>query len=74
MEPDSFIGHNALGRLLLANGEVTRAIAELEKATQLAPDNPECHFALASAYAKDGRKQAAARENAEFLRLKRARQ
>jgi predicted Zn-dependent protease len=42
----------------------------LEKARDLAPESPETRVALASAYAKVGRPQDAARERAEFQRLK----
>jgi tetratricopeptide (TPR) repeat protein len=73
LAPDSFVAHNALGRLLLENGDSARAITELQAAVKLAPEVPECHFALASAYMKAGRRQDGARENAEFLRLKKTR-
>ena len=70
LEPESFVAHNALGRLLVASGDLAAGIPELEKAKQLAPDSPETRIELASAYAKAGRSQDAARERAEFLRLK----
>jgi tetratricopeptide (TPR) repeat protein len=70
LEPDSFVAHNALGRLLIASGDLTGGIAELEKSKQLAPDSPDTRFELASAYTKAGRSQDAARERAAFLRLK----
>jgi tetratricopeptide (TPR) repeat protein len=70
LEPDSFVAHNALGRLLVASGKLEEGIAELEQAKKLAPDSPDTRIELASAYAKAGRSQDAARERAEFLRLK----
>ena len=75
--PLSFAARNALGRILLGMGEVKRAIRELEIGVKLAPDSPEMHFALAGAYARDGRKTDAKREHAIFGRLdglRRARQ
>jgi thioredoxin-like negative regulator of GroEL len=70
LEPESFVAHNALGRLLVASGDLAGGIMELEKAKKLAPDSPDTRFELASAYAKAGRSQDAARERAEFMRLK----
>ncbi len=70
LEPESFVAHNALGRLLVVAGDLVGGIAELEKAKKLAPDSPDTRIELASAYAKVGRNQDAARERAEFLRLK----
>lgn len=70
LEPDSFVARNALGRALVESGDVKGGIAELESAAKAAPQSPEIRVALASAYAKAGRKQDAARERAEFLRLK----
>lgn len=69
-EPNSFVAHNALGRVLLALDDMPGGIAELEAAKGLAPDSPDTRFELASAYAKAGRNQDAMRERAEFLRLK----
>lgn len=70
LEPKSFVAHNALGRVLVESADLKRGITELEMATKLSPESPENHVALASAYAKVGRKLDAARERAEFLRLK----
>src|ERR1019366_8808913 len=65
-----FGAHAVLGKLLASAGEVDQGIKELEIARQQASDSPQVHFSLAAAYAKAGRKAAAAREGAEFLRLK----
>ncbi len=73
LEPESFVAHNALGRLMLASGDMAGGIAELEKAKKLAPDSLDTRIELASAYARAGRSQDAARERAEFLRLKKDR-
>ena len=70
LELDSFVAHNALGRLLGETGDQKGAIVELERARDLAVDSPETRLALASAYAAAGRTQDAARERAEFQRLK----
>jgi tetratricopeptide (TPR) repeat protein len=63
--------HYALGRALLGMGQVSRAIPELEVAVKLEPENGDAHFLLASAYRRAGRKQDAARQTAEFVRLDR---
>ena len=68
--PQFFAAHGVLGRLLVNSGEAEKGIRELEIARQQAPDSPQVHFALASAYAVAGRKSDAARERAEFTRLK----
>lgn len=66
----SFAAHNVLGRILVAKGDTEKGIQELEVARRLAPDSPQTHIALASAYAKLGRTEDAAKERAEFLRLR----
>jgi tetratricopeptide (TPR) repeat protein len=68
--PDFFAAHGVLGRLLANAGEVEKGIKELEIARQQAPDSPQVHFSLAAAYAIAGRKEDAAKERAEFVRLK----
>lgn len=71
LEPRSFPTHTLLGRVL-AEGDfdVPRGIQELEEARKLAPGSPQVRIALATAYAKAGRKEDAARERREFLRLR----
>lgn len=66
-----FPGHAVLGQVL-AEGDldVPRGVQELETAVRQAPWQPQVHFALGTAYAKAGRKQDAAKERAEFLRLR----
>jgi tetratricopeptide (TPR) repeat protein len=69
LAPDLFVTHNALGRILEQTGDITGAVRELESARDLAPKSPETRMALASAYAKAGRKDDAGRERAEFQKL-----
>ncbi len=73
LSPKSFAARNALGRILLGKGEIKAAIEELESGLRLAPDSPEMYYALARAYARDGRKEDAARVREEFVRLDRLR-
>ncbi len=71
LEPQSFPAHAVLGRVL-AEGDLDtqRGIQELEEARKLAPGSPQVRIALATAYAKAGRKEDAARERQEFLKLR----
>lgn len=59
MFADAYLG---LGRSLLASGKADQAIAPLEQAVKLQPDNPATHFHLATAYRRSGRKDDADRE------------
>jgi tetratricopeptide (TPR) repeat protein len=65
-----FGAHAVLGKLLAGNGHVEEGIKELEIARQQAPDSPQVHFLLATAYFVAGKKEEAAKERAEFARLK----
>jgi tetratricopeptide (TPR) repeat protein len=65
-----FGAHAVLGKLLAGNGQVEQGIKELEIARQQAPDSPQVHFSLATAYSLAGKKQEAAKERAEFARLR----
>jgi len=65
-----FGAHAVLGKLLAGNGQVDQGIKELEIARQQAPDSPQVHFSLATAYSLAGKKQEAAKERAEFARLR----
>jgi predicted Zn-dependent protease len=69
LKPKEFAARNALGRILLETGDVEGAIRELEEGVRLAPDSPEMRYVLARAYTRGGRKDDAAREHTEFLRL-----
>lgn len=68
--PNSFAACAALGRVLIDAGKLTEGIQQLEHAVQLAPDSPQVRISLASAYAKAGRPADAAKQRAEFLKLK----
>ena len=65
-----FGAHAVLGKLLAAAGQVDEGVKELEIACRQAPDSPQVHFSLATAYSLAGKKQEAARERAEFARLR----
>lgn len=67
--PGDFATHIVLGRALLASEDSARAAAELQQAVKLAPGDPDAHFSLATAYSRLGKKEDAAREQAEFKRL-----
>jgi len=51
-----------LGRCLLDSGHASDAVAPLETAAKLAPDNPTIHMTLAHAYQELGRREDAVRE------------
>jgi predicted Zn-dependent protease len=59
-----------LGKLLANAGQVEPGIKELEIARRQAPDSPQVHFSLATAYSLAGKKEEAAKERAEFARLR----
>lgn len=70
-DPSLYFGHAMLGRVLVDGDlDVARGAKELEIAARLAPANLQVRFTLAGAYSKLGRKEDAARERAEFLRLR----
>jgi tetratricopeptide (TPR) repeat protein len=56
---DAYLG---LGRSLLGANKAAEAVAPLETAAKLQPDNPVVHFNLATAYRRSGRKADADRE------------
>ena len=71
ISPGNFTGHVVLGRSLAESGkDLTRGVSELELAAKLEPTSPQVRIALASAYAKAGRREEAATQRAEFQRLK----
>lgn len=71
VDPRSFPAHTVLGRVL-SEGDIdpARGVKQLEIARQLEPASPQVRMALASAYAKSGRKDDAAKERQEFLKLR----
>lgn len=71
LEPQSFPARTVFGRALVEGDlDSKRGIQELEEARKLAPGSPQVRVALAAAYAKAGRKEDAARERREFLKLR----
>jgi tetratricopeptide (TPR) repeat protein len=70
--PGSFTSHAAMGRVLVDTGKLDAGIHELEEARHLAPESPQVRIALATAYGRAGKPTEAARERAEFLKLKNA--
>jgi tetratricopeptide (TPR) repeat protein len=70
LAPQNFVAHVACGRLWLALGNTDRSLQELRMAVKLAPGSPDAHFALSQALSEAGRNSEAARERAEFERLK----
>ncbi len=59
-----------LAKALLQLGQKTEALAALEPAANTDPDDPAVHFLLAQIYRELGRADDAAKEEAEFKRLK----
>jgi predicted Zn-dependent protease len=62
-------GHYLLGLLYFDVGDIDRAIPELEAAARMIPQEAQFQFTLGNAYARAGRKEAAARARAAFVRL-----
>ena len=70
-KPGYFATYAMLGRVLVEGDiDIPRGTKQLETAVKMAPGNPQARFALATAYTKAGRKEEAAKERAEFLRLR----
>jgi len=70
--PSSYASHTLLGRVYLDTGDLSGALKELELGRDLAPQDPQPRISLASLYTKLGRKEDAARERGEFLRIQAA--
>ena len=58
--------HIGFGRALLGGDRPADAVAPLQAAVKLQPDNPATHFHLATAYRRSGRKQEADQEFALY--------
>ena len=69
LEPGYPFGHYLLGLLYFDVGDIGRAIPELEAAARMVPQEAQFQFTLGNAYARAGRKEAAARARAAFVRL-----
>lgn len=65
-----WICHASIGQAHLTAGRLDQAIPRLEKAARLVQGNAQIHYYLSQAYRRAGRKEDAAREMAEFQRLK----
>lgn len=65
-----WICHASIGQAHLTAGRLEQAIPRLEKAARLVKGNAQIHYYLSQAYRRAGRKEDAARELAEFQRLK----
>jgi predicted Zn-dependent protease len=63
--------HYLLGLLLASTGEEEKAIPELEIARRAFPQDTKVYWSLATAYARVGRAQDAAKARAEVARLSR---
>jgi tetratricopeptide (TPR) repeat protein len=71
LAPGNFTARTVLGRALVEGDlDVPAGLLELETAVRLEPGSPQVRIALASAYAKAGRREDAAKQRAEFLRLR----
>jgi tetratricopeptide (TPR) repeat protein len=61
--------YQSLGRSYLLAGQYDKAIAELEKGLQVAPNHAGCLLALAATYSIAGREKEARRTVSELLRV-----
>jgi tetratricopeptide (TPR) repeat protein len=68
--PDNFAAHVACGELWLEIGNTDSAIRELRIAVKESPGSPDAHYALSRALTAAGRSSEAAKQRAEFGRLK----
>lgn len=70
IEPHSVDAHLAAGKAWAVLGQPAKALAQLKEAAQLDPDNEVAHYRLSQVYRKLGRAEDAAREDAEFRKLR----
>lgn len=70
LAPDNFVAHVACGELWMGLGNTDHALRELRTAVKLSPGSPDAHFQLSRALAAAGQNRKAARQRAEFERLK----
>jgi predicted Zn-dependent protease len=68
--PADYRVHLVMGRAYLQMNETTKAIAELRRTVEIAPEDSESHYYLAQAYRAAGNKVGTEHEQAEFDRLK----
>jgi predicted Zn-dependent protease len=69
LAPDSVWSRFALGRALVATGATPEGLSELERASEIAPEEPDVLLALAQAYARAGRTPDVERVKAELQSL-----
>ncbi len=69
IDPNLYEAQVAIGRALISGGHPAEAISYLQRAAELAPNNPEPHYQLSLAYRRLGRKQEAADEAAIVKRI-----
>src|SRR5262249_34358610 len=67
--PDNAPAQLTFGRTLAATGSSEEAMLHLERALQLEPMNLEVHIALADAYSRAGKREAAQREHLLCLQM-----
>ena len=70
LAPNNFAARTTHGRALVELNRLEEGIQDLRYAVQLEPGSAQAHYSLATAYARAGMKEEAARERAEFVRLK----
>jgi len=69
LAPDDPLAHLVLGETLVAKGEMTRGILQLETARDHSPETVRIHWDLIRAYTAAGRDQDVRREKSEIERL-----
>lgn len=69
INPNLYEARVGLGRALVSRGRPLEAIEHLQRAAELAPDNPEPHYQLLLAYRRLGRKEEAAAQAAIVKRI-----
>lgn len=62
LDPKSASAHEKLGMALVANGDHTRGVRELQVAVGLAPNDPKIHYELGRAYRAAGQQEKARAE------------
>jgi len=72
-KPNDAEAHYELGKALLENGDLKPAIARLENAVSLQPEEPFAYYQLSLAYRRDGRNDDAESTLRKYERLKRKR-
>jgi tetratricopeptide (TPR) repeat protein len=71
VNPSFAPAHALWGKMLVDSGsDIPLGISEMETAIKMSPANPQNHYLLAMAFAKVGRNADAARERAEFIKLR----